>query len=410
MSNAGDEALALVLLVAVIGAASLRPRWQAPVAVVASAVVLGTGVISWNQASEELLRLAPVVGFLVAVLVLATGCDREGLFQAAGDRVARWSSGSPVRLLAGGFGLAAVSTVVLSLDTTVVLVTPVVVAAARRRQVSPAPVAYASGHLANSASLLLPVSNLTNLLALAAVPIGFGRFTGLMTLPWLGVLAIEWVGLRLIFAPALRIASPIADGTEVRRWPVFAAATVIATLAGFVIASAAGVPVAWPAGAGAALLVGLLLLRGRTTIAALVGSGQLDFAVMVLGLGIVVAAAGRHGLGSGAHHLLPAGTSWAALLGVAAVSALLANVVNNLPATLLLLPLVAPAGVGPVLALLIGVDVGPNLTYAGSLATLLWRRQVGSIAELRRFTVLGLATVPAGILLAVTLLWLALKI
>lgn len=59
---------------------------------------------------------------------------------------------------------------------------------------------------------------------------------------------------------------------------------------------------------------------------------------------------------------------------MAAIAALLANLINNLPAVLALLPVAAPAGPGPVLAVLIGVNIGPNLTYVGSLATLLWRR------------------------------------
>ena len=78
-----------------------------------------------------------------------------------------------------------------------------------------------------------------------------------------------------------------------------------------------------------------------------------------------------------------------------------------------LLPLTAPIGSGAVLAVLIGVNIGPNLTYAGSLATLLWRRIVhvhdGSV-DLREFTRLGLLTVPAAIVLAVMALWTSLAV
>jgi arsenical pump membrane protein len=89
----------------------------------------------------------------------------------------------------------------------------------------------------------------------------------------------------------------------------------------------------------------------------------------------------------------------------------LANVINNLPAVLILLPLAAPAGPGAILALLLGVNIGPNLTYTGSLATLLWRRvlrQHGSGPSLWEFTRLGLLTVPAGLVIAVLALWAAL--
>lgn len=90
------------------------------------------------------------------------------------------------------FGIAAVTTAVLSLDATVVLLTPVVFGIAARLDMRARPYVYACTHLANSASLLLPVSNLTNLLAFAAGGLAFGRFAALMTLPWLAVIGIEY--------------------------------------------------------------------------------------------------------------------------------------------------------------------------------------------------------------------------
>jgi arsenical pump membrane protein len=102
-----------------------------------------------------------------------------------------------------------------------------------------------------------------------------------------------------------------------------------------------------------------------------------------------------------------------ALLGIAALSAVLANVINNLPAVLVLLPLAVAAGPGAVLAVLLGVNIGPNLTYAGSLATLLWRRiarEHDTSVDLGEFTRLGLLTVPAALLLAVLALWASLHV
>jgi len=116
-------------------------------------------------------------------------------------------------------------------------------------------------------------------------------------------------------------------------------------------------------------------------------------------------------LANSASLLLPGGTSLPALLAVAALAAALANLINNLPAVLVLLPLAAPSGAGAVLAVLVGVNIGPNLTYTGSLATLLWRRVVHQHRpgpSLRSFTALGLLTVPAGLITAVLALWAAL--
>jgi arsenical pump membrane protein len=89
----------------------------------------------------------------------------------------------------------------------------------------------------------------------------------------------------------------------------------------------------------------------------------------------------------------------------------LANLLNNLPATLALLPVVAVGGPGPVLAMLIGVNVGPNLTYVGSLANLLWRRVLGQEAPSSvQHTAVGVATVPVTVLLSTVALWAALPL
>jgi arsenical pump membrane protein len=135
------------------------------------------------------------------------------------------------------------------------------------------------------------------------------------------------------------------------------------------------------------------------------------FCLFVLALGIVVAAVGAHGLGGVLGGLVtPLGTGLLGLLAVAGLAAVLANVVNNLPATLLLLAAFGPApAAATVLAMLIGVGVGPNLTYVGSLATLLWRRVM--LAEdvapsLARFTVAGLVTTPAALVAGTAALWL----
>jgi arsenical pump membrane protein len=133
--------------------------------------------------------------------------------------------------------------------------------------------------------------------------------------------------------------------------------------------------------------------------------------VFVLALAVVVDGVTRHGLENALVHLLPSNTSFLALLGLAAVAAVLANVVNNLPATLALVPIVAtnPAWV---LAVLVGVNIGPNATYPGSLATMLWRRLLppADKPKAAEFHLLGLLTVPLLLVLATAALWLGLRV
>ncbi|MFC7968422.1 SLC13 family permease [Streptomyces cinereoruber] len=403
-------ALAVVLFCAVARPFRLP---EAVFALPAVGAVLAVGAVTPDAVREEAERLGPVIGFLAAVLVLAKLCDDEGLFHACGAWMARWSRRRPQRLLGAVFGLASLITAVLSLDATVVLLTPVVFATAARMGARPKPHVYASAHLSNTASLLLPVSNLTNLLAFTATGLGFTRFALLMLLPWLTAIAVEYAVFRRFFARDLAAPAEAAEPPEPVELPLFALATVAATLAGFAVASATGVDPAWAAAAGAAVLAVRALARRHTTPRALVHSASPPFLAFVLALGVVVRAVVDNGLGTVLAHLLPDGTSLPALLGAAALAAVLANLINNLPATLALVPLAAGSGPGAVLAVLIGVNIGPNLTYAGSLATLLWRRIAHHHrhpVDLGEFTRLGLLTVPAALVASTAALWLSLLV
>ena len=411
-----------MLLAGVLATAITRPRWlpEAAAAVPAAAAVIVTGALPWSQAAAVAGRLLPVLAFLGAILVIGHVCQQQGLFAAAGGRLARASRGSPVRLLGGVFGLASVTTAVLSLDTTVVLLTPVVHDTATRLRVRPKPCVYACTHLANSASLLLPVSNLTNLLAFSVAGLTLIRFGALMAVPWLVAIGVEYAAFRWFFAGDLAAAAPAparAAQAPLPRIPRFALATVLATLAGFVLTSLSGLNPAWAAAAGAAVLAAGSLIRGQDRPAGLVRAVSIPFLLFVLGLGIVVEAVVRNGLGTVLARVIPAGSSLPSLLALAGLAALLANLVNNLPAVLVMLSVLAGRGLlggpGPVLAVLIGVDIGPNLSYAGSLATLLWRRLLADRdhhTDLGEFTRLGLLTVPAGLLLVTVALWAVLRI
>ena len=414
MPSALAETLAVVLLGATLGCAVIRPRDlpEAVAAVPAAAALVLLGVLPVSQALAEARSLAATIGFLAAVLVLAELCDRYGLFEFAGRWMAAGSRGSPVVLLALVFAVASTVTAVLTLDATVVLLTPVVFATAGRLRVRAKPHVYACTHLANSASLLLPVSNLTNLLAFRASGLSFARFGAIMALPWLAAIGVEWLVLRRFFATDLGGRGSRRRGTPTPV-PVFAGTVVALTLVGFFVTSTLGINPAFAALAGALALAVPALVSGRAAARDIATALDVPFLAFVLALGLVVKAVSLHGLGSLAVRIVPGGTSFGSLLLIAVLAAVLANLINNLPAVLLLLPAAAAAGPGVVLAVLVGVNTGPNLTYVGSLATLLWRRVLrrrGADLPAMEFLRLGAVTVPPVLLAATFALWLSLRL
>lgn len=403
--------LGVILLLGTLAFAIIRPRGlpEAVAAVPAAGIALATGLISWGQARTTVGSLGSTIGFLAAVLIIAHLCEVDGVFRWLGAVMAGRSRADPGRLLVLVFVVASLTTAALSLDATVVLLTPAVLATIRRVKVKPAPHVYATAHLSNTASLALPVSNLTNLLAFQASGLTFLGFTGLMIGPWLGAIGVEYLMFRLFFRQDLvpeHSEPPRVHPVDAPRVTLLLLALI---LAGFAAGPLLGAAPAVVAAAGAAVMAARATIRGQVGIWSVIKEANPVFLAFVAALAVVVDAATSHGLEGSVATVLPIGRSLLSLLALAAMAAVLANLVNNLPATLVLL---AALGAHPhsaaVLAVLIGVNIGPNLTYTGSLATLLWRRVLLSNStspSLYRFTRLGLLTVPTTMIVATVLLW-----
>ena len=390
---AGVAALAALLVTA---HRHPRPRTEAVVSVLAAAVVMACGPVGPDRAWDAISPLLPVVAFLVAILVVAEVCARAGVFAAAAGSVARHSVRGgrprPQALLLGVLGVAALVTTLLSLDATVVLLTPVVLAAAGGLRLSSRPAAYACLRMANSGSLLLPVSNLTNLLAMPHLPFGFGGFAARMALPLAVTLLVEYAGLRLLFRGELRQPSAVGEddagprtgdaNVEASELPAAPSlrslavpvTTVVLMLAAFAALSPAGVEPCWPAAVAAVVLLAWGRRRRLLGARDAVRAAHPSFVLFVAALGLVVASLSAGFLGDLADAALPDGTGLGDLLLVAVVATVAAALLTNLSATLLLVPLLASHGAPAVLAALLGLGIGAGLTWTGSLANLLWRR------------------------------------
>lgn len=361
-------------------------------------VAVATGVLPAADAVAVGARVWPVLLFAVAVTVVAELADRAGLFAAVAERMARLGRGHGWVLWMLVVLLAVASTVFLSLDTTAVLLTPVVVLLARHHGYPPLPFALTTVWLANTASLLLPVSNLTNLLAEHAL--GFsdpGRFAALMAAPAVVAVVVPCAIIAIVFRRQLGTRyEPVA--AEVPHDPVlfWVSAAVVAVLIPLLVS---GLPVWIPATAAALVLVAAFAVRDRVAVRPrLVPWGLLLFAG---GLFLVVEAAHSLGLASALAALTGSGDDPAALLRLSASGFLGANAVNNLPAYLALEPLAdSPLRIA---ALLVGVNAGPLVTPWASLAVLLWHdrlRALGVELSWRRYMLLGLVAAPLTVLLA----------
>lgn len=338
---------------------------------IAAALSLVTGALPPSDALSLAGRVTPVLGFVVAITIVAELARDAAVFDIIAQALGRWGRGRVLVLWGCVVLLAVTSTVFLSLDTTAVIVTPVVVLLARGVGVPPLPFALATVWLANTASLLLPVSNLTNLLAAPAIGDSPAAFLALSWAPALAGIIVPVLVLtvwhrRSLFGtyPPPRRSTP---GDPVLFW---IAAGVLAVL----LPLLALVRDVWiPAAAAAVVLGAVFLIRRRQALRlSLVPWQALGLA---LALFVLVETVHVRGLSAAVDALAAGGHGVGDVLQVAAIGAFGANAINNLPAYLVLEPM---ASGDPVLlmALLIGVNLGPLITPWASLATLLWHHRV----------------------------------
>jgi Na+/H+ antiporter NhaD/arsenite permease-like protein len=356
----------------------------------AAVVVVATGALPWPDFETLVARVVPVLAFVVAITVVAELASAAGVFTALAERLAGWGRGRIWLLWLFVIALAVVCTAFLSLDTTAVLVTPVVVVLALHIGVSPIPFALAAVWLANTASLFLPVSNLTNLLAAESFGGNAGVFLAAAWAPAVVGVVVSAGILSVVFRRSLRgrFVAPERTPRPDRPLLFYCAIVVVALLPMLV----SGLPVAIVAGVAAVLLLGAFLVRDRSAIRpSLIPWQALGIAA---GLFVLVETAHAHGLESLLAAVSGSGDDPLSLLHLAAVGALGANAINNLPAYLVLEPVAGDPL--RLVALLIGVNLGPLVTPWASLATLLWHQRLttlGVTISWPKFMILGLVAV-----------------
>ncbi|MFD5266025.1 SLC13 family permease [Streptomyces sp. NPDC058335] len=366
-------------------------------------VCVATGLLPTGSASDAMTRIAPLLAFLGTVIVLADLTSRAEVFDVVAARVARAGRGRYPLLFLLCVAFASVTTIALNLDTTAVLLTPVMLALATRVGIAAVPLAMTTVWLANTASLLLPVSNLTNLLAADRVALSPLGLAGRMWAPQLAAIAVTMACLWGFYwrrgrrgsagpggtAPGagpgaarvedVRVEAPppvrngdryVPPGPHRPADPVLFRVCGLAC-GGFLLATLVADVELWVASAvAAAVAVAAFAARDRAALRLSLVPWRL--LVMVPGMFLVVETVNANGL----HDLLASAVGHDGGVGgmfrAAAVGAGLSNALNNLPVYLAGEAAVPLANHDQLLALLVGTNAGPVITPWASLATLLW--------------------------------------
>ncbi len=416
--------LGLGIFVTTLAAILTRPARlsEAHAAVVGALAMLLTGIVSLDAALRALLHEWNVYLFFLGLMTTTALAEQAGVFALLARFAATRAGGSSLKLYVALFGVGTLVTAVLSNDATALLLTPVVAALVLSLGLSPMPFLFATTFIADTASFLLPVSNPVNVLVLGE-RIDLLTFFRFLLVPALGAILVNLVVFLWWFRRALR---QHYDPARLAALDEQVRPEARAMLVGLALLALVEVGAAWwqlPLGPVACCgALGLSLVAWR--------AGQLDPRRLARGIswslfgfltGMIVVVRGLEELGLterfGAWLLaLGEGSLLRTVLVVTFGTAIGANLVNNVPMALIMRTALAQSTLSPSsletlrFAVLLGADLGPNVTTVGSLATVLWvflLRRYGITVSLRQYIVLGLLVVPA--MLAFGSLWIWLQ-
>jgi Na+/H+ antiporter NhaD/arsenite permease-like protein len=339
------------------------------------------GLMPVTATLAAVARGADVYLFLIGMMLLSETAREQGLFDWVAATAAIQARGSTARLFLLVYVAGIVTTTFLSNDATAVVLTPAVYAAAKKAKADPLPLLFACALIANAASFVLPISNPANLVLYGGKMPPLGQWFASFALPSVAAIAVTYMMLRWV--ERKRLAGTCAY--DVERDPLStggkaALAGIAVTAALLIVVSARDLPLGLPTClAGLATTLGVCALVKRSPIA-LAKSVSWSVLPLVAGLFVLVGALDRTGVIQRVAGALQsaavdpsAGAAWAGT-----ILAFASNFMNNLPAGLIASTAVAQAHPPRLIvdALLIGVDLGPNLSITGSLATILWLQAI----------------------------------
>ncbi|WP_433526500.1 SLC13 family permease [Nocardia pseudovaccinii] len=362
----------------------------------AGLLCVATGLLPRAEAADNMRRIGPLLLFLCSVIILAELTRQAKVFDVIAHRLAILGRGYYPALFLLCVLFASATTILLNLDTTAVLLTPVMLALAVPARIPPLPLAMTTLWLANTASLLLPVSNLTNLLAADRVALRATDFAARMWAPQLVSITATMVCLWVWYWRRGRRETDRYVPPEPIRPENARERTLLYTTAGACLLFILAIPfvgdrIGIAATLAAAIAVGAFAIFDRSSLRLTLIPWQL--LVFVVGLFLVVPTLSRFGLADVMQALIGHDSGVVGAYRAAGAGAGLSNVANNLPAYTAGEAVVSEENRNQLLALLIGTNVGPIVTPWASLATLLcleFCRTHGVRVPMPRFVLTGL--------------------
>jgi len=395
----------------------VRP-WRVPEwswALLGACVLVLSGLLPMRDAVVAVGKGLDVYLFLAGMMLLSELARREGLFEFLAAHAVHVANGSPRRLFLLAYAIGTLVTVFMSNDATAVVLTPAVYAAARQARAPPLPFLFACAFIANAASFVLPISNPANLVIFGSHLPPLTQWLSLFALPSVLAVVATYAIHRALQRGALRgrIASEISIPALSRAGATTGYGIVVVAVA-LLVASFLGIPLGWPTLVVTGLVAAIVHVGKREAPTAVLRHVSWGVLPLVAALFVLVEGLQYTGVVERLVDMLHAASdrsvttaTWGTGIGVAIAS----NLINNLPMGLITGAAINGANVGMLVrvAATIGIDLGPNLSVTGSLATILWLtaiRREGENVSAWTFLRIGAVVMPVALALALASLFL----
>lgn len=382
---------------------------EATWAVGGAALLLAFQLLPWSDGLSAVRKGSDVYLFLSGMMLLSESARREGLFDWVAVLAVNHARGSQSRLFLLIYCLGTVVTTFLSNDAAAVVLTPAVLAAARRANAKPLPYLLICAFIANAASFVLPISNPANLVLYGDHLPSLSAWFESFALPSIVSVVVTYAALR--FTQRAELVKPCAASAEqspltAGGW--MALGGIVCTALGLLIVSWLDKPLGVPTCVFGTLTAVAVLVRDRSNPWPMVKQISWSVLPLVAGLFVVVEALNKTGVVDALSNILGSGIA-NSLLGTSAAASLVlavgSNIINNLPAGLIAGSTILQSKPPQIVidAMLIGVDLGPNLSITGSLATILWLaalRRDGEVVSFWSFIKVGCVVMPPALILS----------